>query len=394
MRCDFRINVAGQTVEVTGDGAVAGFRPAFCRLEVPGSGHADALLHVATAADPCQAAGPLEVGLNRFADGSFAVLRTAPPMFEVFRPADVSLGRLPQLELVVSPEAAAAGDVLAQPGHVAIAAWLAAQGSCLMHAAGVAIDGRGVMLVGAGGRGKTTTALAATLRGFSYLGDDLCIVSPDPSGQGGHLLQGLYATAKLNPDTREHLGLAGWPVLGTTPQGKAVASLPPAIAFACSVPLVAIVHVNAFAIDGPRVARLSHGEAVRQLGTASGPMLRTAGPSGKWLRMLAMLARDVPVLSLSLDWDLDRVVASLAAIASAAEPGRADATVGRASAGKRAEACSRHWTVPRTAPSGFDVPVAIVAYNRPAKLRRLLETLAQVRPATLLLIADGPNATR
>jgi hypothetical protein len=44
--------------------------------------------------------------------------------------------------------------------------------------------------------------------------------------------------------------------------------------------------------------------------------------------------------------------------------------------------------------SGCAVPVVILAYNRPEKLHRLLQTLAEVRPATLLLVADGPNATR
>jgi len=44
--------------------------------------------------------------------------------------------------------------------------------------------------------------------------------------------------------------------------------------------------------------------------------------------------------------------------------------------------------------SRFSVPVVIVAYNRPAKLQRLLETLARLRPATLLFVADGPNAAR
>lgn len=44
--------------------------------------------------------------------------------------------------------------------------------------------------------------------------------------------------------------------------------------------------------------------------------------------------------------------------------------------------------------SGFPVPVVILAYNRPAKLGRLLETLAEVKPATVLFVADGPNPSR
>lgn len=44
--------------------------------------------------------------------------------------------------------------------------------------------------------------------------------------------------------------------------------------------------------------------------------------------------------------------------------------------------------------NGFSVPVVIAAYNRPAKLQRLMETLAKVQPATLLFIGDGPRADR
>jgi hypothetical protein len=318
----YRVNVAGRSLEVTGDGAIERFRPAFSRLEVVGCAPADAVLAVETVPHPSAVAGALVIGLNRLADGSFAVLRTVPPMIEGFRPGVAPLFGVPRLELIVSPDALAAGDVLAQPAQVSIAAWLATQGSFLMHAAGVAIDGRGLLLVGAGGRGKTTTALAAAQRGFSYLGDDLCIVSPDASGRGRHLLQGLYATAKLNPDTRERLGLTAWPVLGATPKGKAVVLLPPGISFAPSVPLAAIVHVGPSGQAGPHMTRLNWSEAVRQLGTASGPMLTASRPSGGWFEAMTTLARDVPVLSLAIDWDLDHAVDSLAAIASAPEAGR------------------------------------------------------------------------
>ena len=39
----------------------------------------------------------------------------------------------------------------------------------------------------------------------------------------------------------------------------------------------------------------------------------------------------------------------------------------------------------------LEVPVVIAVFNRPAKLKRLLGVLAEVRPDTLLFIADGPR---
>lgn len=321
MTRSYLVNVAGRTLEVVGDGAVERFRPAFSRIEVAASGPADAMLDVETVADACHAAKPLVVGLNRGVDGSLAVLYLVPPMIEMFRPPGASGTGRPRLQVVASPAALLAGDVLAQPGHAAIAAWLATQDRCLMHAAGVAVDGRGIMLIGEGGRGKTTTALAAVQRGFNYLGDDLCILRPDSSGRESHQLHGLYATAKLNPDTRERLGLTAWHTLGTTPKGKTVAAIPAEVGFAATVPLTAIVAVGPSRDAGPRVTRLACRDALRQLGTASSPMLKAAGPSGGWLAAIARIARDVPVLSLALDWNLDRVVDSLAAIASAAARG-------------------------------------------------------------------------
>lgn len=42
----------------------------------------------------------------------------------------------------------------------------------------------------------------------------------------------------------------------------------------------------------------------------------------------------------------------------------------------------------------FGVPVVLAVYNRPAKVQRLVEALTQVRPSTLLVVADGPKADR
>src|SRR6185369_13029821 len=64
------------------------------------------------------------------------------------------------ISLVATPAGFAAGDLRAHPGAFALSAWLAGQGLQVMHAAAVAFGGRGVLLVGPGGAGKTTSALA------------------------------------------------------------------------------------------------------------------------------------------------------------------------------------------------------------------------------------------
>lgn len=42
----------------------------------------------------------------------------------------------------------------------------------------------------------------------------------------------------------------------------------------------------------------------------------------------------------------------------------------------------------------FETPVALFVFNRPATTRRVFEAIANVRPAKLLLIADGPRAQK
>ena len=76
----------------------------------------------------------------------------------------------------------------------------------IVHSAAVAFDGRAVLLAGAGGSGKSTTALACALAGLGYLGDDYCAV--EPAAGRVHMV---YRTAKGNRATLDMLpSLAGW----------------------------------------------------------------------------------------------------------------------------------------------------------------------------------------
>ncbi len=43
---------------------------------------------------------------------------------------------------------------------------------------------------------------------------------------------------------------------------------------------------------------------------------------------------------------------------------------------------------------GFDVPVALFAFNRPGLTQRVFDAIAQMRPRRLFLVADGPRADR
>ena len=69
------------------------------------------------------------------------------------------------------------------------------RGRVLAHAGAVGLDGAGVLLVGPGGAGKSSTSLACAEAGFDYLADDYCLVTAEPSPTAF----GLYATGKVKP---------------------------------------------------------------------------------------------------------------------------------------------------------------------------------------------------
>jgi hypothetical protein len=183
----------------------------------------------------------------------------------------------------------------------------------LVHAGAVAVDGRGVLIVGVSGRGKSTTVLACAQTGFSFLGDDVCVVEAGPAG-GLPSVHGIYATAKLNPDSRDRLGVRDWQVLGITPKGKEAVALPPEISFDRTVPLVAIVGVRSDGQSGGEVRRVAAPAAMGLLAATALRMFPGSGAPTRWLRAAASIAREVPAYELGLDWHLERVSAAVRAI--------------------------------------------------------------------------------
>ena len=74
-------------------------------------------------------------------------------------------------------------------------AWFFAPTSALpMHAACLACDGKGLLLPGISGAGKSTTALRLALDGFAFLGDDYVLVDAGPPCR----VWSLYRTAKVD----------------------------------------------------------------------------------------------------------------------------------------------------------------------------------------------------
>jgi hypothetical protein len=74
--------------------------------------------------------------------------------------------------------------------------WLPDRGALLLHAAAVGRATGGVLLVGAGGSGKSTSALSCLTSDLLYAGDDYVAVELEPEP---HVLS-LFCSGKLEPD--------------------------------------------------------------------------------------------------------------------------------------------------------------------------------------------------
>lgn len=84
-----------------------------------------------------------------------------------------------------------------RPLHPQILLWNQDRGAPPLHAGLVARSGRGALLVGQGGSGKTTASLACMLHGFDFLGDDyISLRKGDDAPFVGH---GVYGSTHVDP---------------------------------------------------------------------------------------------------------------------------------------------------------------------------------------------------
>jgi hypothetical protein len=91
-----------------------------------------------------------------------------------------------------------AGDLpfweIASPFRIIFHWWARSLGGNVAHAAAVGKDGRGVLLVGKGGSGKSTAALACLYHGMEFVGDDYVLLLRDPVPRA----HSLYSSAKMH----------------------------------------------------------------------------------------------------------------------------------------------------------------------------------------------------
>jgi energy-coupling factor transporter ATP-binding protein EcfA2 len=183
----------------------------------------------------------------------------------------------------------------------------------IVHGGAVSMEGRAVLLVGPGGSGKSTTALACALAGMEYLGDDYCAV--EPKAGKVHMV---YRTAKLFKSSIEML-----PTLeamienrGKPPAEKGVIFLrPDDMRLGRSAELSAIVLPRVGAGPSTRLSTASRADVIKAIlpSTIGGLM----GGTSVTPRLILELASSIPAFHLHLGTNLNNVVKKIESLLAA-----------------------------------------------------------------------------
>jgi len=319
--------LAGRTVrvETASDRALGAIAPAFSHLagSAPGAvAGAPIRWRIAEEDDAWRPEGYGPNGAYRMSGGGFAVVQGEPAALESYLPGE-------GITLRAGRRAWGAGDFRAHPGSFALAAALSGPGAQVLHAGAIAHDGAAVLLVGVGGVGKSTTALACALGGADFLGDDLVLVEAG-RGAAAPRVHCLFATAKLNDDSARALGVGNWRPIGITPKNKTVVAVGDRVAIRRSAPIAAVVLLAPPANGEPRPERIAPAAAMALVMPTALPVACRTGSPADLLGVVADLARRVPAFRLPVTWDLDALRSAVRSVlprgaeasGSIARPGR------------------------------------------------------------------------
>ena len=171
----------------------------------------------------------------------------------------------------------------------------------LLHAAAMGDEHAGALLVGSGGSGKSTTALACLADGVGFIADDCVLVEIEPSPRA----LSVYGTARLNPSSLKLLPKL--PALQLAPDApKSVIDVagarPDLMRRSAAVSAILLPQVT----PGPLALRpVTAATALRAL--APSTIVQQAHESATGMAVMAALVRRVPAYRLELGSDIAAV---------------------------------------------------------------------------------------
>jgi hypothetical protein len=197
------------------------------------------------------------------------------------------------------------------PFHPILSWWTADHGIALLHASAVADDTGAVVIAGASGAGKSTTALTCLSAGLRILGDDACAVRLDPEPTA----YSVYSRAKLEPDALARVPSLA-PLIVACNEGQTL--IDPGDRHVAQAPLRAVLLPRITGEPASKVVPVSERDAVHAL--LASVVHQGVGLVDGTLAALTGLARRVPCLRFELGSDLDGVVAVVRDVLQQASP--------------------------------------------------------------------------
>jgi hypothetical protein len=203
-------------------------------------------------------------------------------------------------------------DRYAMPLRYTLLWWLADSGFHGLHAGAVGWQGKGALLIGNGGAGKSTTSLLCLQAGFDYLSDDIVLL--DCKEQP--FVHSLYNSARTNA-----LGENG---LSTTPFARetedrlrAVHCLYPSYQkyLSLNLPIQALIVLNISEKEETEFKPISSGSAFTVLAPSTHQVISIQiGTQTASLRAIAQLTRTVPSYQMNLGKNLDTIPVAIRSI--------------------------------------------------------------------------------
>lgn len=191
------------------------------------------------------------------------------------------------------------------PLRAILQAWMSRNNRQLTHAAAVGSSEGAVLLVGRGGSGKSTTAVACLQSPLKYISDDYCLISTS----GPARVFSLYNTAKLDAKM-----LKRFPNLFAAVRNKNELIAEKALLFIHhkypdklkkKLPLKAILLPRVTGKDKTHIMEVSAAEALA--GLAPSTIFQLPGAGRETFQAMARLARELPSMRLELGLDFEEI---------------------------------------------------------------------------------------
>jgi hypothetical protein len=178
-----------------------------------------------------------------------------------------------------------------RPLRFALRWWAVHHDAALLHAAAVGHRGRGALLVGDAGAGKSTTAFSCLGSELQVLGDDYSLV--EAPGPGAPItVHATYRLGNLDESSLRLLPHLRARVIGMGPREKSVLPLDPLPATQSSAAVEAVCAVTQAPGEPTRIVAASAADAIRRLGPST--LSQIPGFAKQTWRVVTGVGRDRP----------------------------------------------------------------------------------------------------